>query len=427
MRHDTDHENLFRQESYFHWAFGVEEPDCFGAICVTTGKSILFVPRLGVEYAVWMGKVPTSADFVEKYAVDEAYYVDEIAKFFEGKGATLLINHGQNTDSGEFSPAVTCDGIQGIPSDNAILFPAIATCRVYKTPEEIEVLRYAAKVSSNAHIEVMKAVRPGMSEFQLESLFLHHCYFHGGCRHASYTCICATGGNSAVLHYGHAGAPNSHIIKDGDFCLFDMGAEYTCYGADITCTFPANGRFTERQKIVYTAVLDACQAVIAAMRPGIAWVDMHLLAERIICAALLDAGLLQGSLDDMIVARVPALFMPHGLGHLLGIDTHDVGGYPEGVVRPAVAGLRRLRTARVLEADMYLTVEPGLYFIDAILQPAFDDPKHGPFLVRDRIQEFIGIGGVRIEEDVLVTATGCEVLSVVPRSIADIEATMASK
>lgn len=430
QRHDTDHENLFRQESYFHWLFGMEEPDCFGAVSIATGEACLFVPRLGIEYAIVMGRILTCADFQAKYEVNHVHYVDEIVSFLSSKSAgqpLLLVNYGQNTDSANFCAEVKFEGIEACSINNTLLFPVISNCRVFKTPEEIAVLRYAAEVSSKAHIEVMKAVKIGMSEFQLESLFLHSCYFDGGCRHASYTCICASGNNSAVLHYGHAGAPNSRVIKNGDLCLFDMGTEYSCYGSDITCTFPANGKFSEKQTIVYNAVLDAAQAVIAAICPGIVWVDMHLLAERIICSALLKNGLLRGDVDALIAARVTALFMPHGLGHFLGIDTHDVGGYPEGVSRPVPAGLRKLRTARVLKANMYLTVEPGLYFISALLEPAFSNPEFAPFLVKEKIVEYIGLGGVRIEEDVLVTEHGCEVLSVVPRTIAEIEAVMAHK
>ena len=124
-------------------------------------------------------------------------------------------------------------------------------------------------MSSEAHIEVMKSVRPGMTEYQLESIFKHYCYYNGGARHMSYTCICGSGENGAVLHYGHAGAPNEKTIQDGDMCLFDMGCEYYCYSSDITCSFPSNGKFTPDQRMIYEAVLKANRAVMAACKPGI--------------------------------------------------------------------------------------------------------------------------------------------------------------
>lgn len=430
-RHDTDHEELFRQESFFHWAFGVSEADCYGAVHVATGKSLLFIPRLGPEYAVWMGRIAPPEEFKARYEVDSVHFVDELASVLKsldvGGNLVLLALHGLNSDSGSHSLPLSFPGLETFAVDKALLYPAIASLRVYKTEEELKVLRYVAEVSSRAHVQVMRSVKPGMSEFQLESLFLHECYFHGGCRHASYTCICATGTNSAVLHYGHAGAPNSRIVRDGDLCLFDMGGEYACYGADITCTFPANGTFTAPQKIVYNAVLDATRAVIAAIRPGVVWVDMHLLAERVILTALKAAGLIQGDIEAAAKARVGAVFMPHGLGHFLGIDTHDVGGYPSGVERPSGAGLRKLRTARTLQAGMYLTVEPGCYFMEATLEPAYANGEVAPFLVKERIAEFLPIGGVRIEEDVLVTETGAEVFSKVPRTVEEIEHLMGAR
>lgn len=430
-RHDTDHEELFRQESYFHWTFGVAEADCVGAVHVPSGKSILFVPRLPQEYAVWLGRIAPSQEIRDRYEVDEVYFTDEIPSvlqsFNKNNDLTLLLLHGVNTDSGSTTDAVTIQGLEPFTQDHATLHPVIGNLRVYKTPEEIAVLKYAAEVSSRAHVEVMRNVKAGLSEFQMESLFLHHCYFHGGCRHASYTCICGSGENGAVLHYGHAGAPNSRVMRDGDLCLFDMGAEYACYGSDITCTFPLNGRFTPPQRLVYTAVWDATQAVVKALRPGVLWADMHLLAETTMLEVLKSGGLVQGDISAAVAARVGAVFMPHGLGHFLGIDTHDVGGYPHGISRPQGPGISRLRTARVMEAGMYITVEPGCYFNVATLEPAFANPQLAPFLVKDRIMEFVGMGGVRIEEDVLVTETGCEVFSKVPRTIEEIEQVMSAK
>lgn len=157
-----------------------------------------------------------------------------------------------------------------------------------------------------------------MTEYQGESQFLHHSYSVGGCRHASYTCIAGSGENGAILHYGHAAAPNDKQIHDGDMLLFDMGADYFGYSADITCSYPANGKFTADQRFIYNAVLAACQAVHDAARPGVNWVDMHLLANRVLLTKLKEGGLLTGSVDEMIEAGINGVFQPHGLGHLLG-------------------------------------------------------------------------------------------------------------
>lgn len=328
--------------------------------------------------------------------------------------------------------------------NNVDLHPAISECRVFKTPLELDVLRYTNKVSSEAHKEVMRRIRSGMKEYQLESIFQHYAYFVGGARFMSYSCICASGNNGATLHYGHAGAPNNKTILDGDMCLFDMGAEYCCYASDITCSFPVKGKFTEDQKIIYNAVLKSSRAVLAAVKPGVCWVEMHKLADRIHLEELVKHGLLKGDVNEMMEKRLGAIFMPHGLGHFLGIDTHDVGGYLSHCpARSELPGLKSLRTARVLAENMVLTIEPGVYFIDALLDKALKDPEVSKFFVPDVISRFRNFGGVsslvhklemslivwhlqvRIEDDIAVTATGAELLTDVPRTVEEIEQLMA--
>lgn len=214
---------------------------------------------------------------------------------------------------------------------------------------------------------LLYSFRPGMTEYQGESKFLHHSYSVGGCRHVSYTCICGSGRNASILHYGHAAAPNSKIASDGDMLLFDMGANYFGYCADITCTFPANGKFTDDQKLIYNAVLDACNAVHNKARDGVNWVDMHKLANRVLLEKLRDGGLVKGDIDEMIAAGINEIFQPHGLGHLIGLDVHDVGGYLEHCPpRPTEYGVKFLRFARELKAGMYITIEPGCYFIEHV-------------------------------------------------------------
>uniref|UniRef100_A0A8B9Q7G6 Peptidase D n=1 Tax=Apteryx owenii TaxID=8824 RepID=A0A8B9Q7G6_APTOW len=364
--------------------------------------------------------------FKKKYAVDEVHYVTKISSVLASKKpSTLLTLRGVNTDSGNVSKEASFEGISQFNVNNKILHPEIAECRVIKTDMELEVLRYTNKISSEAHKEVMKAVKAGMKEYEMESLFQHYCYARGGMRHTSYTCICGSGENSSVLHYGHAGAPNDKTIEDGDLCLFDMGGEYYCYGSDITCTFPANGKFTPDQRAIYEAVLKSSRAVMKAVKPGVAWPDMHRLADRVHLEELTRIGILKGNVDDMVKVHLGAIFMPHGLGHLLGIDVHDVGGYPEGVERIDLPGLRSLRTARMLEAGMVLTIEPGIYFIDHLLDQALHEPTQSCFINNDVLQRFRGFGGVRIEDDIAVTATGMELLTCVPRTVEEIEAFMA--
>ncbi|MQL80443.1 hypothetical protein Taro_012890 [Colocasia esculenta] len=450
-RYCSDHVELFRQESYFAYLFGVKEPGFYGAIDVSSGKSTLFAPRLPADYAVWLGEIKPSSYFKEHYMVDMVFYVDEIAEVLDrqygGPGKPLLfLLYGLNTDSNNFSkPAVLevplsrpslqlffyCfvglwgPGMEKFDTDLDTLHPILTECRVIKSELEIALIQYANDISSEAHVEVMRKAKVGMKEYQLESIFLHHVYMYGGCRHCSYTCICATGENSAVLHYGHAAAPNDRTLKDGDMSLLDMGAEYHFYASDITCSFPVNGKFTVDQLLIYNAVLKAHNNVLSEMRPGVSWIDMHKLAERTILESLKAGGVILGDIDDMMAERFGAVFLPHGLGHLLGIDTHDPGGYMKGMEREKEPGLKALRTVRTLQEGMVITVEPGCYFIDALLVPVLENPNTSKYFNLNEISRLKGFGGVRIESDVLVTSQGCKNLTNCPRETWEIEAVMA--
>uniref|UniRef100_H2ZPX9 Xaa-Pro dipeptidase n=1 Tax=Ciona savignyi TaxID=51511 RepID=H2ZPX9_CIOSA len=413
----TDRDITFRQESYFQWCFGVTEPDCFGTIEVASGKAVLFIPKLPKEYQVWMGEIYPPSHFQAKYAVDDVKFVQDVS--------TLIFQNGLNTDSGHTTREAAFDGISSFTVNNELLHPVISECRVIKTEQELQVMRYVNRVSSDAHKELMRRIRPGWMEYQAESLFKHHVYTHGGCRHVAYTCIGATGDHCAILHYGHAGAPNDRLIADGDMCLFDMGGEYYCYASDITCSYPVNGKFTDDQKAIYNAVLKSNRAVQKALKPGVSWVDMHLLADRVQLEELVKIGILHGDVDEMMAVRLGAVFMPHGLGHFMGHDVHDVGGYPDGPERRTEPGLRSLRTARTMEEGMVLTIEPGIYFNWPMIEQALNNPEMSRFINADVIQRFRNFGGVRIEDDVAVTSDGMEMLTCVPRDVDEIERLMA--
>lgn len=403
------------------------EESYYGMLDVRTGQSMLFMPRLPAEYAVWMGPIASPEAVAAAHGVDRVAYVDELAAVLsELEAPSVHVLCGENTDSGLHSHPAIFEGSAAFPLERRSLHRVLTHARVFKTADEVAVMRYAASVASAAHVKVMQAAKPGVYEYELEAAFLSHIYGEGSCRIAPYVPIFGSGSNGAILHYGHAGAPNSRRLEEGDMVLVDAGAEYYRYSSDITCCFPVGGRFSDKHKVVYNAVLAASRAVLAAAGPGSAWPDMHLLAERTMLSALKDSGLLRGEVDDMVKARLGAVFQPHGLGHLLGIETHDVGGYGEGLPpRSQEPGLKSLRTARVLEENMVLTVEPGCYFIDPLLDAALADPAHAPFLVPERIAEYRGFGGVRIEDDCVVTARGLESFNCVPRDVEDVEAVMA--
>jgi Xaa-Pro dipeptidase len=254
-RYDTDHEPVFRQESYFHWAFGVADADVYGAISLPSGDATLFVPQYGIDYEIFCGSSPDLEICRNKYGVERVLPIEALGEFIaseleleptqndegdadaETNTPQLYLLRGLNSDSGNYAVPASYDGIQNHADqrDTSKLFKAMAEARVIKTDAEIELMRYTNWVSSMAHVEVMRQCEPGMMEYQLESLFQHYTYTHGGCRLMSYTCICACGPNPAILHYGHSGRPNDRLLEDGDLALLDMGAEYHCYASDITC------------------------------------------------------------------------------------------------------------------------------------------------------------------------------------------------
>jgi len=424
--YDSDHEPLFKQEKYFFWAFGSDMPDCYGLISLDSASnpiSTLVIPKLPAEYATWLGEIHSCEYWKSIFLVDNVIFVEDMTEFLvKHNASTLYTLSGANADSGNSLTTPKFDGIEKFNVDTKILYNDFSECRVFKSPKELEVLRYACDASVSAHKSVMKNIKIGMKEYESEAEFLHHAYKHWGCRNVGYTCICAANANSSVLHYGHAGEPNASTIRDGSMCLYDMGAEYHGYSSDITCSFPANGKFTDKQKIVYNAVLDASRAVISAMKPGVNWIDMHKLAERRILQHLLDGGLLQAAnVDELVENKIGSVFFPHGLGHFLGLCTHDVGGYGGD----AVPKVNSLRTTRTLKAGMFITVEPGCYFIDHLLNNAIADPVKSKYLNIPVLETYRKFGGVRIEDDVFVTETGCENYSSdLPRTVEEIESFM---
>ncbi|KAL7546506.1 hypothetical protein ACHAWF_009835 [Thalassiosira exigua] len=494
-RYDTDHEPVFRQESYFHYLFGAaQHSDCYGTLSIPEGEATLFVPTWGVDVETFCGASPEFEKVKEELGLDAVRGVGELGQFAEeemtraadGGGSAdddaredgeeekkgggggggcalssprLFLLKGLNTDSGNFAAPASFGGIEKFKDarDEDLLFECMAECRVTKVRRfarsrlcQLPGRRLSRTVSrpprstSSATptgspawpTSVMRACKPGMMEYQLESLFQHHTYTHGGCRHVSYTCICACGPSANVLHYGHAGRPNDRLLKPSDVALLDMGAEYHCYASDITCSFPVSGKFAQDPRAIYEAVLAAQVRVMTELRPGASWAEMHRAAEREILRGLIGCGVLTvGGKDDrdvdavveeMLDADLGAVFMPHGMGHLIGIDTHDVGGYAPGTpARSSRPGLRKLRTARVVEEGMVLTVEPGCYFIDPLLDMALKDERQRKFVNEERLNDFRGTGGVRLEDDVRVTADGCENLTLCPRAVEEVVDVMA--
>ncbi|KAJ3154156.1 hypothetical protein HDU86_004698 [Geranomyces michiganensis] len=412
----TDCEQVFRQESNFFYLSGVSEPDFHLVIDVSTKETHIFIPKFSADHEMWCGPPPTVQETKQKYGVEHSGTVDEIPAVLAKLNASKVHALEQETEFSALGSAAA-DKV-----DKSALSQAVIEARMLKSSGEIDILRKAAKISGDAHIAVMKAVGSGTGERELHALFEYECFRQGSGPQA-YTPIIASGHNgrhASVLHYVHNGGPLDKTL------LVDAGCEVDNYAADITRTFPVNGKYEGDFKTTYEITLAMQNAVLAALKPGVKWEDMHRLAERVAAEGLLKAGLVKGDVAALLEHHIPAIFFPHGLGHSLGLDVHDVGGYPKDVPRIAEPGIKYLRMRRTLAAGMVVTVEPGIYFVDPILDAALADPNTAKFLNADVVERFRkGVGGVRIEDDVVITKTGIENLTgFIPKEIADVEKVM---
>jgi Xaa-Pro dipeptidase len=415
-RYGTDYEFPFRQESNFWYLTGVNEPEYQAVIDIQSGEFHLFYPKRDAQYAVWHGRVKQPEQIRELYNPDHLHEVNDLLKVIKALKPSVI--YCLDEEQAEFIE----DLDRSFTVETETLQDAITYCRCIKTEGELDLMREAARINNIAHIEVMKALKPGMFEYEAKAIFEYHQVKHGLLQPA-YNGIHAGGVNSAILHY----VENNQQIRDGELYLIDAGFENEGYSSDVTRTYPANGRFSGDQAAIYQVVLDALNKSIELARPGVKMEDLHLGACRIVLHGLKDAGIVQGDVEEMMENNIFALFFPHGLGHFLGLDTHDVGGYPKGVERIDRPGIRFLRVRRELMPGMVITVEPGIYFIPALLKPALEKSDQSRFLNKNRIENLLNFGGIRIEDNLIITDEGNENLTDIPKEIRDIEEVMNGK
>lgn len=384
---DVDY--VFRQHSDFLYLTGVEEPGCH--LLLDGKKEILFVPRIDNHHRVWEGHVPGPDEAKRLFGVDRVMYADELPKVLGRKKV----------------------------APKAVVRDALDELRACKTPGELALMRRASDVSGVAHRAVMAQARAGMKEYQIQAVFEAEC-LKAGLKHLAYPSIVATGVNGAVLHYRR----NDAELKDGELLLIDAGAEHRGYAADITRTFPVDGRFTQRQKDVYSVVLETQKACIDKARPGIVSADLHVFSMRKLAEGLKDLGLLHGDVDGLVEGGAVRLFYPHGLTHMLGLDVHDVtGGKRRKMENPTKVPVRFVAK---LEPGFVITMEPGLYFIEALINDPALRKKHKGSVDFAKAETYLDFGGIRIEDDVVVSEDGPPMnLTDVPKEIADVEAACA--
>ena len=412
-RYGTDFEFPFRQESNFWYLTGVNEPEYHMVMDIKSGEYHLFAPKRDAQFAVWHGKIKSRDQIQEEYEPNKLHYSNDILSVMKSFNPSVI--YCLDEEQAEFVEDLNRD----FTVETDTLQDAITYCRCIKTEHELERMREAAHVNNMAHLEVMKSIKPGMYEYEAKAIFDFHQNKHGLLQPA-YTGIHAGGTNSAILHY----VENSEKIKDGDLYLIDAGYECEGYASDVTRTYPANGRFSGDQAAIYQIVLDALNKSIENVKPGVKVEDLHLGASRIILHGLKEIGVVTGNVDEMMENNIFALFFPHGLGHFLGLDTHDVGGYPKGVERIDRPGIKFLRVRRELMPGMVITIEPGIYFIPALLKPALENADQAKYLNADKVEKLMNFGGIRIEDNLVITEEGYENLTDVPKEIKDIEEVM---
>jgi len=364
---------------------------------------VLFCRERNPERELWDGLRAGQEGAVRDFGADDAFPISDIDDILPGLIEGRDRVYSSIGSHPEFDRHLM-DWINSIrskarlgaqpPNEFEALDHLLHDMRLYKSAAEIKVMRRAADISARAHVRAMQACRAGLHEYSLEAE-LDYEFRKGGAKMPAYGSIVAAGRNACILHYQQ----NDAVLRDGDLVLIDAGCEIECYASDITRTFPVSGRFSPEQKAIYELVLEAQQAAFAAIGPDKHWNQAHEATVQVITQGLVRLGLLKGEVDELIARDAHRAFYMHRAGHWLGLDVHDVGEYKVG------------GEWRVLEPGMTLTVEPGIYIAPDNLSVA---------------KKWRGIG-VRIEDDVVVTKKGCEILTgAVPKSVADIEALMAT-
>lgn len=385
---NRDVEYPYRQDSDLHYLTGFPEPEAVAVLAPGRrhGEFVLFCRPRDPEREVWTGPRAGQEGAVSEFGADDSFPIadldDILPGLLEGR-ERVFYTMGRHPDFDRrlitWVNRIRENARSGVhpPGEFVSLDPLLHEMRLFKTPAELRLMRTAARVSMEAHRRAMRRCRPGAAEYEVEAELIAHFRRNGA--EAAYPPIVGGGANSCVLHYIRNDAP----LRDGDLLLIDAGAEVGCYAADITRTFPVNGRFSPAQRAIHDLVVKAQKAAIAKVRPGNHWNDAHQAAVRVLTEGLVRLGLLKGRPAQLIKSGAYRRFYMHRTGHWLGLDVHDVGDYK-------VEGRWRL-----LEPGMVLTVEPGLYI---------------PAGSKGVARKWWNIG-VRIEDDVLVTRDGHEVLT----------------
>ncbi|KND91501.1 putative Xaa-Pro aminopeptidase [Tolypocladium ophioglossoides CBS 100239] len=439
---DSDQPQLFRQRRYFFYLAGANFPDCHITYEIAADRLVLWIPYVEPRQLLWFGSKPSAARCAQLYDVDEVRYASQLPKFLRGRASTTttmyVLHADQAPDLDGLGSSGSGSSRGGMRINHALLRPAMDRARVVKTDYEVAMIRRANAVSSAAHRTIAEHLLKAPSERDIEAMFQAVCTSRGA-RAQAYPIIAGAGSNASTLHYG----ANDQPLAGKQLIVLDAGCEWDCYASDITRTLPIAGAFSPRAAAVHAIVQRMQDECIAGVRPGAVFYELHLHAAAVALDGLLRLGILKGDRDEIARAGTVAAFFPHGLGHHVGLEVHDVaGGLPliaaaAGASAPGLRleeGKREMISPQALVAmgnkslsaqdrerqrlrpNMIVTVEPGIYFCREYLEGYFlSDAAHARFLDADVLEGYYPVGGVRIEDCILVTPDGNENLTTAPK------------
>jgi len=419
----------FRQDSSFLYFFGISKPGFYGVCDVDSGNDTLYGDDFTMGDIIWMGDQPSVNELANGVAADSSDSLAALTSTLQkaiqtGRKIHMLPTYrGDQVISLAGYMGVSCEEVSSFRSES--LIGAVIKLRAKKDSYEIAEIEKAADVAGIMHTTAMKMGFAGNFERELSGAIEGIALAHGG--PVSFPVILSMNGQILHNHY------HGNELMDGRMVVCDAGAETSmCYASDITRTFPVGGKFSSRQKDIYNIVLKANTETIPESIPGRTYREVHLMAAKIIASGLKELGIMKGDMDEAVSAGAHALFFPHGLGHILGLDVHDMEGmgenfvgYSDDIKRSDQFGLAYLRMGRELETGFVMTNEPGCYFIPALIEQWKSEKKFEQFINYSEVESYLDFGGVRIEDDVLITETGSKVLGTpIPKTVDEVEETM---
>lgn len=416
----------YRQDSSFLYYFGLDHAGLAAIIDIDEDREIVFGNELTVEDIVWMGTLPTLQDQSLRIGIEETAPLSALGEYIRKAREMYRKIHFLPPYRAEHTLKLyTLMGYHPEESTGQAslkFIQAVVNQRNLKTSEEVREIEKAVNTSADMHIAAMKMIRAGMSEAEVAGEVEGIALKAGG--QIAFPVIATIHGETLHNHF------HGNTLKEGDLFLLDAGAETVMgYAGDLSSTFPVSNNFTEQQKEIYQIALDAHLAAVAALRPGIKFKDIHLTACRTLASGMKELGFMTGDIDEAVAAGAHALFFPCGTGHMMGLDVHDMENLGEQYVgyagedKSTQFGLKSLRLARELEPGFVLTIEPGIYFIPELIDQWRAEEKFTQFINYDKVETYKDFGGLRNEEDFLITEEGYRILGKpVPKTIAEVEA-----